>query len=610
MSGLGRFIRRTGALISVMSAVALVATPPAWPKGDTITARAGAPFSRVLGSSRACAPTRAPTVNWGDGTSWRGTYDRSNGTTRGRNTYAFGGTFTGTVTITSDNCRPNPATNTLTAGVAKFTQCPPVDKDQGCQFLITVSNGSETVVRDPDEGPYEGSDDALIGVQNDSSSPINALPLSVPNSVLFGFDGDGICDVAAPLPSGCTPIGSPAGTRCTAGEACAFPPAPGQPGPDPDAYSGSTQNGYEGPDSYFTNISADTSSGVVNFSPAIPPGGSTYFGLEEPPLGTTIGVGGTAPLSPGTSAPTVTATDATFSALVNPNGSPTTVQFQYGLDAKYDKLGASGPTYTNSTPLQSLPGDFANHLVTASVSGLVPNALYHVRLVTSNGSGTTFGPDMTFMTKRGPVPGSPTLGKTFNISLVSGLVQVKIHGVFIPLTELTQIPRNTVIDALQGTVKVVTAVPAGHRARDAAADGKKRRKGKTKTQSGTFGGAVFKISQAGSGLVTLSIVEGAFQGAPSYAECQTHTAGGPLATAASSRTLQLLRASARGRFSTRGRYSAATIRGTKWTIADRCDGTLTHDITDSVAVTDFVRHTTIILRAGQRYLAKAPTRRR
>ena len=33
-----------------------------------------------------------------------------------------------------------------------------------------------------------------------------------------------------------------------------------------------------------------------------------------------------------------------------------------------------------------------DHLLTASVSGLVPNALYHVRLVAQNGSGTTFGP--------------------------------------------------------------------------------------------------------------------------------------------------------------------------------------------------------------------------
>ena len=47
------------------------------------------------------------------------------------------------------------------------------------------------------------------------------------------------------------------------------------------------------------------------------------------------------------------------------------------------------------------------------------------------------------------------------------------------------------------------------------------------------------------------------------------------------------------------------MRGTAWTVADRCDGTLTHVITHSVAVSDFVRHKTIILHAGQSYLAKA-----
>ena len=53
--------------------------------------------------------------------------------------------------------------------------------------------------------------------------------------------------------------------------------------------------------------------------------------------------------------------------------------------------------------------------------------------------------------------------------------------------------------------------------------------------------------------------------------------------------LQLLHSKRKGKFRTKGRYAAATVRGTKWTIADRCDGTLTHDLTDSVVVNDFVR---------------------
>jgi hypothetical protein len=123
------------------------------------------------------------------------------------------------------------------------------------------------------------------------------------------------------------------------------------------------------------------------------------------------------------------------------------------------------------------------------------------------------------------------------------------------------------------------------------------------------------VTQAGKGAskgrVTLSLVEGGFKGAPTYAVCKPGAkAGDASAMAAGSRVLQLLRASARGRFSTRGRYSAATVRGTVWTVSDRCDGTLTHDITDSVSVTDFARHKTVVLHAGQSYLAKAPPRRK
>ncbi len=309
------------------------------------------------------------------------------------------------------------------------------------------------------------------------------------------------------------------------------------------------------------------------------------------------------PTSVLTGAPSVTATSAGFSGSANPDGLPTTASFQYGLDPKYS---GGGPlVYTNSTSAQTVGSDFASHQVSASVSGLVPNAPYHVRLVATNAAGTTFGPDVTFTTAKAPAPGSPTLGKSFNISLVSGLVLVKVNGHFIPLTELTQIPKNTVIDALHGTLTLTSAAGGPAPAHDATAKGKKH---KTPTQKGTFAGAIFKLSQAtrgaGKGLVTLAIVENAFSGAPSYSTCKAHKSADATVAKASTKTLQLLHASAKGKFTTKGRYSAATVLGTKWTVADRCDGTLTHDITDSVAVTDFVRHRTIVLHAGQSYLAK------
>jgi hypothetical protein len=319
-----------------------------------------------------------------------------------------------------------------------------------------------------------------------------------------------------------------------------------------------------------------------------------------------IASAGLAPTSVLTGAPSVSATGAGFSGSANPNGLPTSAVFQYGLDPKY--FGGGPVVYTNATPAQNVGSDFASHNVTATVSGLVPNALYHVRLAATNSAGTTFGPDVTFTTSHGTTPGSPALGRTFNISLVSGVILVKVNGQFVPLTELTQIPKNTVIDALHGTLTLTSAGGSPPGARDAAAKGKKPKK--TSTQKGTFGGAIFKVSQAtkgaGKGLVTLAIVEGAaVKGAPSYSLCTKHKATDPSARAASVKTLQLLHASAKGKFRTKGKYSAATVLGTKWTVADRCDGTLTHDITDSVAVNDFVHHKTIILHAGQSYLAKA-----
>ena len=78
------------------------------------------------------------------------------------------------------------------------------------------------------------------------------------------------------------------------------------------------------------------------------------------------------------------------------------------------------------------------------------------------------------------------------------------------------------------------------------------------------------------------------------------------AFAAASKTLQLLKSSAKGKFSTKGKYAAATVRGTKWTTADRCDGTQVHVNSGSVAVTDLVRHKTVVLHGGQSYLAKKP----
>jgi hypothetical protein len=46
------------------------------------------------------------------------------------------------------------------------------------------------------------------------------------------------------------------------------------------------------------------------------------------------------------------------------------------------------------------------------------------------------------------------------------------------------------------------------------------------------------------------------------------------------------------------------VRGTRWLVADRCDGTLTLVTKGSVVVRDTVRHRRLVLHAGERYLAR------
>jgi hypothetical protein len=206
---------------------------------------------------------------------------------------------------------------------------------------------------------------------------------------------------------------------------------------------------------------------------------------------------------------------------------------------------------------------------------------------------------------------APVLGQSVDASPISGVVLVKPppgkslgaagdaaavgkgQG-FVPLTEARQIPTGSEIEALHGSLKMVTATgQAG------------------KTQTASLAGGIFKVTQARSGiskgLTNFNLVESAFKGAPTYASCTAkHAALDATIAKLSSKTLQLLKVSGHGKFKTTGRYASATVRGTVWTISDRCDGTLTHAIRDTVLVDDFARHKTILLHAGQSYLAKAP----
>jgi hypothetical protein len=81
-------------------------------------------------------------------------------------------------------------------------------------------------------------------------------------------------------------------------------------------------------------------------------------------------------------------TSVTLNGTVNPKGSQTSFQFQYGTTN----------TYGSTTGLVSAGSGNANAPVTANVTGLTANTTYHYRLVATNAQGTSMTGDKTFKT--------------------------------------------------------------------------------------------------------------------------------------------------------------------------------------------------------------------
>jgi hypothetical protein len=188
-----------------------------------------------------------------------------------------------------------------------------------------------------------------------------------------------------------------------------------------------------------------------------------------------------------------------------------------------------------------------------------------------------------------PAAPSPTFAKTVVLQPVSGKVLIKLPGgrdAFVRLANApTIVPVGTVVDTTSGRVRLTSANP---------------RPGSV--QSGQFFGGTLQVIQdrAAGGLVSLVLRDAVTR----KAACSAAPAH---AAALSNRVLGLLRGSAKGHFRTVGRFSAATVLGTDWGVRDRCDGTLTVVRTGVVTVRDFRLHKTVTVRAGQTYLARAPS---
>ena len=128
------------------------------------------------------------------------------------------------------------------------------------------------------------------------------------------------------------------------------------------------------------------------------------------------------------------------------------------------------------------------------------------------------------------------------------------------------------------------------------------------TQTGTFGGGIFSVRQprSGCGRVDVYLRGGNFDRCRSLASGQRRARQGRVASASRTRRVRKLWGrDSGGRFRSHGRHSHATVRGTRWMTVDRCDGTVTRVTEGAVAVRDYTRHRTVVVRAGHSYVAKS-----
>ena len=91
-----------------------------------------------------------------------------------------------------------------------------------------------------------------------------------------------------------------------------------------------------------------------------------------------------------------------------------------------------------------------------------------------------------------------------------------------------------------------------------------------------------------------------------FGVCRRRAPAAFAAPAPPPRVVRHLWAKGKGRYRTRGRYAAATIRGTEWRTADRCDGTLVRVTQGRVEVADLPLRRNVLVRAGRSYLARQP----
>jgi len=179
---------------------------------------------------------------------------------------------------------------------------------------------------------------------------------------------------------------------------------------------------------------------------------------------------------------------------------------------------------------------------------------------------------------QGGVLPPPVAGKTVNAGVRQGRVFYRVppSKKFIELKDGKQLPVGAIFDTTRGRVNLTVA------------------DGKGGTSLAWFYDGIFKFAQTRGGLTNLTMTE--TLSCPKAKRAST--------SAAKKKKSRKLWGQGSGNFRTTGQFSSATVRGTRWLVTDRCGLTETRVTEGTVAVRDFVKRKTVLVRAGKKYVAR------
>jgi hypothetical protein len=206
---------------------------------------------------------------------------------------------------------------------------------------------------------------------------------------------------------------------------------------------------------------------------------------------------------------------------------------------------------------------------------------------------TTAPPSTTSTSPSENPPSEPVAGETVVAGTVTGTVLVRIPGTnrFVEVQPGQPIPLGSEIDVTNGSIELTSAPDANGN-----------------VQKAVFSGGTFKVTQirdtGSSGRATGRAAAVRLITRLTLVDSKPKRCGksSPRAKA----QVPHLWGNGKGRFQTKGAYSAATVSGTKWYVGNRCDGTYTRVARGVVSVRDHTRHKTVTVRAPHTYLARPP----